>query len=474
MQQQGELHLVLAHVSLLPNLSVVQYRRWLWSQDIQNSRDRIRASQERLAKDDAESVRQWAVKMTEDDQVELLLYQPQTTEVPFILSFSTRHQMEEMVKHSNGKMVQGDDTCSLTLYGFQLHTQLFIHPETKTGAPAIWTVTSEQSADVYRQVWDAAAKRCDDILTELNGTPSLYCPAVSMFDLAAAEGAGFHGSIWQTRGSLYAWCFFHLDRAWLDNLIHKLPFKDDVPFRAILRNELDRIVFASTTERAKYRLERFLLKWTVGPETYKAAEVASDLELNLYNLRRGAEVGTGSAEVAPSSSGRTMIEIGDLDKNVKAAWEAVGTIAMEENPEAAQFAASFNPESLTAKAASLARDASKAAFVASTTATTSKLADNVAKLATQTTSLSGIDLTPAVRAQEARSTAARAAAAEAEAAAALRKQHKEAQDFVRVHCKAARDAGDGAEPEKRLQRNAVEITMMMVTRFTLLKEQLHL
>ena len=55
---------------------------------------------------------------------------------------------------------------------------------------------------------DAIAVRCGDGFT----------PPVIMLDICPKERAGFADSIWAKRGTVLAFCYFHLQRCWIDAL----------------------------------------------------------------------------------------------------------------------------------------------------------------------------------------------------------------------------------------------------------------
>ena len=61
---------------------------------------------------------------------------------------------------------------------------------------------------MFKQILDAIANRCGDAFT----------PPVIMCDICPKERAGFNSSVWCKRGSTLVFCFFHLERCWVDNL----------------------------------------------------------------------------------------------------------------------------------------------------------------------------------------------------------------------------------------------------------------
>lgn len=92
---------------------------------------------------------------------------------------------------------------------------------TGKGFPVVWALHDKENAAVYQLIYDKVAEAANKRAKALQKPE--FRPSVLLIDNSDKEIRGFLQSTWKTTGATYALCFFHVMRAWVENLRKYCP-----------------------------------------------------------------------------------------------------------------------------------------------------------------------------------------------------------------------------------------------------------
>lgn len=129
---------------------------------------------------------------------------------------------------------------------------IMVKDGTGHGVPVAFIISSSSCAEVFTNVFDKLRMHC------IRGGRHIQ-PAYILVDDAAAEIKGIENCVWGRQGARVALCTWHVKRAWLQNLIHKV--KDGVDSVAAKTRELLLRLLAKIVDAEVRMLTRWRVQW---------------------------------------------------------------------------------------------------------------------------------------------------------------------------------------------------------------------
>ncbi|MCO5607055.1 hypothetical protein L7F22_061247 [Adiantum nelumboides] len=159
--------------------------------------------------DDAISVHNWVA----DNIAHTFYYQPMngSDDDAFILGIQTRWQLEMFSKYGHNSLLAMDATFGTNKYKFHLYT-ILVFDAFRNGLPIAWTITSSSCRSNIKKWLIALRNR---VLDYNKG----WAPNAFMVDDAEAEIQALR----EVFGIPILLCIWHVRRAWLKNLVRKVP-----------------------------------------------------------------------------------------------------------------------------------------------------------------------------------------------------------------------------------------------------------
>ncbi|MCO5587623.1 hypothetical protein L7F22_041572 [Adiantum nelumboides] len=159
--------------------------------------------------DDAISVHNWVA----DNIAHTFYYQPMngSDDDAFILGIQTRWQLEMFSKYGHNSLLAMDATFGTNKYKFHLYT-ILVFDAFRNGLPIAWTITSSSCRSNIKKWLIALRNR---VLDYNKG----WDPNAFMVDDAEAEIQALR----EVFGIPILLCIWHVRRAWLKNLVKKVP-----------------------------------------------------------------------------------------------------------------------------------------------------------------------------------------------------------------------------------------------------------